>query len=726
MTQEKPQGFDPQDSKDAHDLMEAKDAVAAAVPLPAEMSPEAYRDSIQASPEDSSPSPSDSKQGVGFLGRRGTAPINVASPSVASPSVAAPNAGTPDAAAKDTTPTAAKAKASPQQLPPKPGMAENAFSLMSYAGLLFLAALLALQTAAGIYFPSVFLPQEAALAEVYELMSRAGQWLAPPATATLPAALPGYLWFMGGLDMIPGLPDPFLLPVAAALAALAGLLGTYMLGICTGLGGRVSFAAGLLLLSALGFVPLTHWVGPDLLLAGLLALSLACLYRGWTAERAFLWMGAGFVLAGAGVLTGGLPALWIPLLGSLLFILWRVTLRRGHRLDAVLGFGLLIACIAGWLGAVILLTGESAAMLAPLVDQMVSPLLPPLWPPKDPWWLGLALLGVSLIPWIFIPLFVSWNRVAAEAWPSLKASRKEKAGIAWLWICLACGVALLLISSAKPWLMAVPLLPLAALLLAKALLNLSHTGSRLFFLLLALLCLVAGAVLSAAGIPAALSMLEPHIPASMAWFIPWAAQSAGLPLLGGILLLTALTLTRFTNRAYPGGALAVFVLMTTMLVQPATLLTAPSHAGRLAVHLPKGMGMGVLPGVTPQMAPEPEKEPVQTEPAPTDAAPAVPSTPVEQPTSQTTGQPVEMPAQDAVQPRVEPAPAPTPTTPSEPVAKPMPELAPELTPVPAPERAPERAPTAPTSDAAPAPTQEAPAAVPQPEPERTQQDTLAQ
>lgn len=616
------------------------------------------------SAENTGPEHVEPMKGVGFLGRRGTAPIHTVSVADATDTGDAGDVGAEPGGKQDATSPPAAPRAKPVPTAPLvPGMAENSFSLMSYAGLLFLALLLLMQTAAGVYFPSIFLPQEAALVEVYELMAQGGQWLAPPATAALPAALPGYFWFLSGVDMLPGLGDPFFLPVSAALSALVALLGTYTLGLCAGLGKRVSFAAGLMLLSMLGFVPLTHWVGPDVLQAGILAFSLACLYRGWANERAFLWLALGFVLAGAATLVGGFMALWIPLVASILFIFWRGTLRRGHRLDAVLGFALLLICIAGWLGAVILLTGDSAAVLAPLFDQLAAPLLPPYWPPKDPWWLGLALLGAGLLPWVFIPLFVSWNRVAANAWPGLKAARKEQAGVAWLWICLLCGLALLLACSSKPLLMAVPLLPLTVLLLAKALLHLSHAGSRLFFLLLALLCLVAGAALSAAGIPVVLNLLKPHLPATV---IDLAAQSAGLPLLGGVLLLAALVLVRFTNRAFPGGSLAVFVLLVTMLVQPATLLTGPSHAGKLAVYLPKGMGMHVLANGEAVSAPVSAKPEISDTPA----APSMPAIPA--PTEQTPAP--EAPAQQSAPTTTSTPESATPVQPSE--AAPEPESAP--------------------------------------------------
>ena len=737
-------------------------------PLPEQPLPE------QPLPEQHLPDPPLPIKGVGFLGRRGTAPVRtVEAPPLAeeargaewtdsadappathspehaaehSPADTAPGEGpalpTAEHAAASTEtsadagsesgfktdagegtpiapqipelpedgaePVAAAAPYSPP--PPRRGMAEHAFIAMSYLALIFLVVLLGMQTAAGIYFPSAFWPAETALAEVYELMSQSGQlwqWLVPPPTAALPAALPGYFWFMGAVDMVPGLDNAFFLPVVAALSALVALLGTYMLGLCTGLGNRVAFAGGLILLSSLGFVPLTHWLGPDMLLAGLLAFSLAFLHRGWVSDMSFLWLSLGFVLAGLAALVGGLPALWIPLITSMAFIFWRGTLRRAQRLDAVFGFMLLLLCMAGWLGGVILLTGESAQVLRPLSEQLVAPLMPPLWPPKDPWWLGLALLPLSLLPWILIPLFVPWGRVLFNAWPSLVASRKENSGAAWLWISLVAGVLLLVASSIKPWFMAVPLLPMAALLLAKALLGLSYTRSRLFYLLLALLCLLGGAALTMTAAPAMMQMAKGYLSPVMTDIL---LSSAGLPVMGGVLLLAALVLSRFTNRAYPGGALAVVVLLIVMLVQPATLLTAPSLVGRFAVTLPKGMGLGTVPhvpGLTPAQKAEPAKpETVKSEPATAEPAaapaPAEPKTEKATPASPEAASPEAASPEAATPESAAPAPAPAPV---------------ESTPAPAG--------TAPAATPAEAPeTPEAPEKAPQPAPEATPQPAM--
>lgn len=614
-------------------------------------------------------------KGIGFLGRRGTAPIPTSAAGDAAGDPAAENGG-------EGIPPAAPAR--PAAPPPKAGMSENAFRLMSLLAPLFLLVLLLMQTAAGIYFPSLYLPAEVAAQDAYAAMAAAGQWLATP------AGLPGFYWFMRMLDAVPGLPPAFFLPVVACACAVAALWGTYALGLCAGLGNRTAFAAGLILLSCLGFVPLTHWVGPELLLAGLVAFALACLCKGWLSEGAILWLGLGGLFSGVAFLVGGVPAIWIPLISSIALLLWRGTLRRGHRMDAVAGFLLLLLCVVGWLGSVILFAGEKAQALAPLTAQLFAPFLPPLWPPRDIWWQALAALPLALLPWTLIPLFVSWGAVLGNAWKSLKASRKENAGTTWLWFALATGLLLLTIASHKPVLAVVILLPPGALLLAKALMNLSYGRSRALYLLLAVLWVVAGAGLALAGIPAVAKTLHGALADPLPQIV--AAMGKGLPVVGAVCLLCGLCLLKLTNRSYPGGALTVVVLFITILAQPASLMISPALVDVVGVQHACGMGVGTVPGaVAPARKAAPAEQP---------AAPAVPSATDAKPAPATDA------AQDApAQPEAAPAPA-VPATDAKPAPAEGQAPATDTKSVPAEGQTPAAAPAAPATAPVPAPAED--------------------
>lgn len=517
--------------------------------------------------------------------------------------------GTSAAAGANPAPTTA-----PAAPPVKAGPAEHSFRLLSFFALFSLALILAVQQYTSIYIPSTFTMSELGFAGMYEHMLAANQWLVPPHLANMPAALPVYFWFMRLVDAIPYADGNFLYPLVSALSAFVALAGVYTLGLTTGLGNKVAFAAGLILLSCLGFTPLGHYLSPDLLFAGTLAFSMACLYRGWINQLSYVWLALGFALAGISTLTGGLMGLVIPLLTSLGFVVWRGSFRRGHQLDAVFGFALLLVVILGWLGAIILLTGESTYLYT-LTRQIFAPFLVPLWPPQDPWWLYGLRLPVALLPWVLVILFVPWGCVCATAWPSLKASRNEKSGSAWLWIALFTGCLYVSATSIKPCLAFVPLLPFAALLLAKALLNLPEGRSRGFFLLLALGFAVVAVLLAALSLPFGLAAISPYIPAPI---IKALESAQGLPVMAGVCALGALVLWKGTRRALPAGALLVTVLLATMLVQPASLMLSPSLMDVMGANQPE---VTAPADTAPQTGNAAQDGPTAPEAAPQEAVP---------------------------------------------------------------------------------------------------------
>lgn len=628
MTHDKPLVPSGADTSTAEDAPQSEDRPTAAESAPpaSEATPLSL-DKEPPAPESKTPA------GITFAGTAGTAPIHTREAHEAEAADAPQDA--PGASG-----TSGRSAFSPPPPPAKPGIAENSFRAMSFLAPLFLAILLLLQTATGIYFPSLYLPSEVSIAGIAAQTAHFGLWLTP-ATAGQTAMLPGYFWFLGGLKALLDMAESafpalgylpagtIVFSLAACIAAFVALAGTYALGKAAGLGRGTAFAAGLILLSSLGFVPLAHFVSPDLLLAGVMAFALACLYKGWTKNLSFVRLALGFLLTGLSALLGGLPGLLIPLLASVLFLCRQGTLRRGHRIDAVLGFSLMLLTVLGWMGAVILLTEESSYMRL-LAQQLLLPLTPPLWPPRDPWWLIAATLCLALLPWLFVILFVSWGRVLSGAWSSLKASRTEGAGATWLWICLICGLLLLTICTIKPWSAMIPLLPPAALLLAKALLRLSPGRSRLFFLLVAAGFVLLALALGVCSIPPALEASAAYLPAPL----PAALKAAeGLPVLAAICAAAAVVLWKLTNRAYPGGALTVTVLLVTILIQPATLMLSPSLKGIVGERIenvpntqaPTGSSRETLKTPESSSTPPAASAPPETSPALKDEMTSTPS-----------------------------------------------------------------------------------------------------
>ncbi|MDR0239199.1 MAG: hypothetical protein LBI88_03070 [Deltaproteobacteria bacterium] len=312
-------------------------------------------------------------------------------------------------------------------------------------------------------------------------------------------------------------------------------------------------------------------MGPELLFTGLLTLGLACLLRGWNKERSFLWLPLSCACIALAGLTNGIFGIILPLFGSLAFLAWKGTFARLNRADSLVGFAVLLSLPLAWLGAAMLL-GSHDAQLRALCAQLITPLLPPYWPPKDPVWLYAATLPIALVPWILVPLCVSWSSALARPLARLASTRKENSGSAWIWIHLAAGLLLLSAMSAKFCLNMMPLMPLLAIVLGKAIVNLPPANSRAFFLVLAGLFGLAALTLGLAGLTQFWPQIQDVVP------LPYPKAFAaikGLPVLAGICLLAALALWKLVDRRFPGACLLLCAIAITALCLSALRLTSP-------------------------------------------------------------------------------------------------------------------------------------------------------
>ncbi len=471
---------------------------------------------------------------------------------------------------------------------------------------------------------ALYCPAEAK--SILDFLSYSGQGSHGLNLLAFSASWPGFVWFMALLAPLPvlsfNLPD-LLYPLAAFTGAYLALLAVWSFGRTAGFDIQAALAGALILLCAPIFIPLGYFVGPAALAAAMMIFSLAAFCHGWQAERAWLSIPLAFVLASLAGLCGGFFHLALPLLASLLFLIWRGSLRRAQGGDAILGFVLLLLIWGGWLCANIL-TGKNASELPALISSGFQ--LP--WPLPPHWWLIMALFGIGLLPWLMLIFGVSWARVLSSAGRTLIASRKDN-GSALVWISLVLGLGLsLTVPQEQAQLSAVALACLAAPLLGKALCKLSALGSRFFCLLVCVFFVCLGVFL-----------LGSSFQFSQAWFLtlipenPYTiyadslTQLPALRVIAGILILGGFFIIRYVRHAHKGGALLFCTLVATILCWPTSLFLAPELASIPGTQLIKIKAIeasrfqeipenNTLPAVPRQPLPEAGQNPEENRPLP--------------------------------------------------------------------------------------------------------------
>lgn len=574
------------------------------------------------------------------------------------------------------------------------GPAQKTFTVLAKMGPLALLLLLLCQLWPTFLTGGLYCPPEMKLMDTVRAALANGQWFAPLHNGD--AQLPVFVWMLATLDlvarMVPQL-SAFVWPAGAALGGLACLWGTWALSRAAGFGPQAALASGLILLSSLLFPQLAHFMGPQGLATGLCLLSMAFFCMGWKKEHAWISLPLAFLTSGLAALTGGLVFLILPLLTSLVHLFWTWRIRRAQRLDALAGFLLLLLLGTLWAAAIIFWV-QAEGYAQAVSSKFIS--LP--WPLPAFWWLAPALAVLGLLPWLFVVTGVNWGRVFATSWKTLRASRKENSGSSFLWIALVFSLPLSLLGSGLAG--ATPALCLLAILLGRALVRMGSLGSKFFYLVIALLFLHAGMLLAALHFPVALEWLR----TSTSLAIPQQYEALltsldALPVLGGLCIVFAVLLARFTRRAWPGGSLLVCTLFAILLAQPAHLWLAPQLAGHAELKLAAAQPLNAAAPAAPA-AVEEGTAPAAPEAAAETAAPEAPTADAAAP--ETAPAPEAAPAAEATAPA-----APEATTPAE--AAPAPEAT--ETSAPAPEAAaPAEVQAAPAQEAAaPAPAEGTPA-----------------
>lgn len=437
---------------------------------------------------------------------------------------------------------------------------------------LSLAVLTAVQTVGTLSSRALWFSDEVRYADAYAGLLR-GRWLVLSLNGVAyPDKPPLYFWFLRGLDALPGLSDPTVFFLGAALSGLLVLYATLVWARVLGLREEVGIMAGLILLTTLFFAGLLHYSRMDLLFAALIIAAQAAFCEAFgpgsgpdtgpnaTARRARLCALA-LVLAGLATLTKGPLGLLFPVLTTVLFLAWRGRTREFFRACMLPGLAALLALVFSWVLAAYFVEGPG--FLRKIFVEQIFQRATQTFHHAEPFYFYLVAFPPCWLPWTFALLALPMQRLVGGAfWRGLWANRKTPSpqadAKAWLWFSFASGLALLSLLSGKVVVYILPQLSPLALLLALALLEDETprpwqrlwTASGLLFLLLA----------------AVTTQAERFLPVPMAlpgiWAVAGGFATCGL----GLLLL---------RRQDARRVLPALALMTALWVQPACQTLAP-------------------------------------------------------------------------------------------------------------------------------------------------------
>lgn len=469
------------------------------------------------------------------------------------------------------------------EIPEAPSTASYLFDFCALWPLLPLTILLILQAVGSVVdMRALWYSDEIRHADVYNNVVNAGNWLILHLNGLPYPDKPAlYFWFLALVDAIPFVDQPIVFMLGTAISALFTLWGTYALARITGNDRKVSFAAGLILLSTFYYVGVIHYARMDLLFTAVILASHICMYQGWRQENASLWRIAAFTLAAIATLIKGPIGLALPIITAFFFIVWQGKWRRLNARDGAFGFGLMLVILLAWVTAIWAVNGND--YLRTIFNDQIVKRAVDTWHHKQAWWHYFATFPAAWLPWTLLIFFLPWGRwLRNPIAPIIESRHAERYGTSYLWIASITGLIFLSCLSGKIVIYLLPLFPMLAILCAKIVLQLSARASRIFYALIALIFVLVGLVLIAIELfPIAKPFIEEWGFASTVALIPMEIMVLintiqGSAITGILLLLLALALLKWTNRGQARGALLTLAVFFTLLIQPLSLYIAPS------------------------------------------------------------------------------------------------------------------------------------------------------
>lgn len=440
----------------------------------------------------------------------------------------------------------------------------NAFAILGFPLLILFTILLNIQ-----YFvfprPLRFL-SESLYADIYMSMQQSKEYLLLTLNGQPYAEFPPlYFLYLTLVGFISDLTMPELIFASNAIIYIFFISMARIFARSIGYNKYIALGAALICLSSLYFYSTGFAAGLgifsslDIFFATLSLMAFTCFYRGLIAKSAPFWLTLAFLFSTAAVLTKGPIAILFFIIPSLFFTIWLGNAGRINQKDGVFGFALMLIILAAWI-LFFVFDGQLDYVQSMMNAQITIPL-------NSVWWQNIILFSFLLFPWIFVIIFVNWNK-SIRACSEIRHDKQKLGGGAWLWFIMITGLAISCIAQDTAYIAAI--FTPAAIMFSRTILNLTPGRSRIFFGVVALNMFLLGIffiILQFNSFFKNFLPLESFPVLLLALLQTIAADSFFLLLIIGILfLILSIVLFQFTKKSSPKGALFVacvgFILCT--------------------------------------------------------------------------------------------------------------------------------------------------------------------
>ncbi len=251
-------------------------------------------------------------------------------------------------------------------------------------------------------------PDEARYAEIAREMLATRNFIVPHLNYVAYVEKPPLLYWLGAAWMALFGVNEFAARLTPALAALAGVLMTWLFVRRTMGRGRALLAGAILATSTL-YAVMAQVLTTDMLLAAAVTVALFALYLHWSEGGRWCWIG--YAAIAMGLLSKGPVAAAIPILTLAVFLWWQGELPGAiGRFHALAGGAMVLSIAAPWFVAVAI--REPGFVDFYFVGEHLRRFFESGYSHGQPFYYYLPVLAAGMMPWTLMAPFIAWRALA--------------------------------------------------------------------------------------------------------------------------------------------------------------------------------------------------------------------------------------------------------------------------------------------------------------------------